>query len=88
MSAMGVLRARRSVLPGFGLTLGLTLTYLCLLVLIPLAGLFFKSASLGASEFFAAVLSPRFADIFRNNALKVGLVPAEVASSSAASVMA
>ena len=62
---MGVLRARRSVLPGFGLTLGLTLTYLCLLVLIPLAGLFFKSASLGASEFFAAVLSPRALAAYR-----------------------
>jgi len=62
---MGVLRSRRSVLPGFGLTLGLTLTYLCLLVLIPLAGLFFKSASLGASEFFAAVLSPRALAAYR-----------------------
>jgi len=62
---MGVLRARRSVLPGFGLTLGLTLTYLCLLVLIPLAGLFFKSASLGASEFFASVLSPRALAAYR-----------------------
>jgi sulfate transport system permease protein len=47
------------VLPGFGLTLGLTLTYLGLLVLIPLAGLFAKSASLGAAELAAAVASPR-----------------------------
>jgi len=62
---MAVLRARRSALPGFGLTLGLTLTYLCLLVLIPLAGLFFKSASLGASAFFAAVLSPRAVAAYR-----------------------
>ncbi|HKA14722.1 MAG TPA: sulfate ABC transporter permease subunit CysT [Myxococcota bacterium] len=62
---MAVLRARRSALPGFGLTLGLTLTYLCLLVLIPLAGLFFKSASLGASAFFAAVLSPRALAAYR-----------------------
>ncbi|HAK64034.1 MAG TPA: molybdate ABC transporter permease subunit, partial [Alphaproteobacteria bacterium] len=29
-----------NVLPGFGITLGLTLTYLALIVLIPLAGLF------------------------------------------------
>jgi sulfate transport system permease protein len=47
------------VLPGFGLTLGFTLTYLSLLVLIPLAGLFVKSASLGMAEFFGAVFSPR-----------------------------
>ena len=33
-----------SVLPGFGLTMGLTLVYLSLLVLIPLAGLFIRSA--------------------------------------------
>src|SRR6188474_171321 len=54
-----MLRRRGSVLPGFGLTLGFTLAYLSLLVLIPLAGLFFKSASLGAEAFFAAVTSPR-----------------------------
>jgi sulfate transport system permease protein len=52
-------RSRRSALPGFGLTLGFTLTYLSLLVLIPLAGLFVKSASLGFEAFFAAVSSPR-----------------------------
>jgi sulfate transport system permease protein len=52
-------RDRRSVLPGFGLTLGFTLSYLSLLVLIPLAGLFVKSASLGFDAFFAAVTSPR-----------------------------
>jgi sulfate/thiosulfate transport system permease protein len=60
-----LLRTRRSVLPGFGLTLGVTLTYLCLLVLIPLAGLFFKSAALGAPEFLAAVLSPRALAAYR-----------------------
>ncbi|MDO8358842.1 MAG: sulfate ABC transporter permease subunit CysT [Devosia sp.] len=37
---------RPSVIPGFGLTLGYTLTYLSLIVLIPLAALFFKSATL------------------------------------------
>ena len=52
-------KRRRSVLPGFGLTLGFTLTYLSLLVLIPLAGLFVKSASLGPEQLFAAIASPR-----------------------------
>ena len=37
---------QRSVLPGFGLTMGFTLLYLSLLVLIPLAGLVFKSATI------------------------------------------
>ncbi len=54
-----MLRKRGSVLPGFGLTLGFTLAYLSLLVLIPLAGLFVKSAALGFDAFFAAVTSPR-----------------------------
>ena len=39
-------QARRSALPGFGPTLGLTLFYLCLLVLIPLCGVFVKTATL------------------------------------------
>jgi sulfate transport system permease protein len=62
---LGILRRQQSVLPGFGLTLGLTLAYLSLLVLIPLAGLFFKSASMGAGEFLAAVGSPRALAAYR-----------------------
>jgi sulfate transport system permease protein len=48
-----------SVLPGFGLTLGYTLVYLSLIVLIPLAALFAKSASLGWADFWDAVTAPR-----------------------------
>jgi sulfate/thiosulfate transport system permease protein len=51
--------ARRSVLPGFGLTMGLTLTWLSILILIPLAGLFIKTTELTAGQFFAIVTSPR-----------------------------
>jgi sulfate transport system permease protein len=47
------------VLPGFGLTLGFTLTYLGLLVLIPLTGLFVRSASMSFGELLAAIGSPR-----------------------------
>jgi len=52
-------RRARSALPGFGLTLGFTLLYLSLLVLIPLAGVFFKSAELGWDGFWQVVLSAR-----------------------------
>jgi sulfate transport system permease protein len=48
-----------SVLPGFGLTLGYTVLYLSLIVLIPLTALFLKSANLGWEEFWRAVTSPR-----------------------------
>jgi sulfate transport system permease protein len=44
-----------SVLPGFGLTMGFTLLYLSLLVLIPLAALFVQSASMDWEHFWAAV---------------------------------
>jgi len=49
---------QRSVLPGFGLTMGFTLFYLSLLVLIPLAGLVFKSATISWTQFYAAVTEP------------------------------
>jgi len=50
---------KRSVLPGFGLALGWTLFYLCLMVLIPLSTIFVKSASLSWAQFWSAVSSPR-----------------------------
>ena len=43
----GRLRPPRSAIPGFNITLGFTLLYLSLLVLIPLAGVFFRAAGLG-----------------------------------------
>jgi sulfate transport system permease protein len=49
----------RSVLPGFGLSMGYTVLYLSLLVLIPLSMLFFKTASMGWEHFWDAVTAPR-----------------------------
>lgn len=48
-----------SVLPGFGLTFGFTLTWLTLVVLLPLATLFLKSAGMGWSEFVTVAFSDR-----------------------------
>jgi sulfate/thiosulfate transport system permease protein len=53
------------VLPGFGLTLGFTLCYLSLIVLIPLAGLILATGGLGWSGFWAAVTTPRVLSAFR-----------------------
>jgi sulfate transport system permease protein len=50
---------RHSVLPGFGLAMGFTLTYLSLIVLIPLSTLFWRSSGLGLAGFWAAVTAPR-----------------------------
>jgi len=52
-------RRRRHVLPGFGLALGVTLTYVCLLVLLPLSALAWRARSLTLEQFGAAVLSER-----------------------------
>jgi sulfate transport system permease protein len=48
-----------SVIPGFGLALGFTLTYLSLIVLIPLAALVLKTTSLGWPEFWRIATDPR-----------------------------
>ncbi|MCC6579073.1 MAG: sulfate ABC transporter permease subunit CysT [Phycisphaeraceae bacterium] len=48
-----------SVLPGFGLTLGCTVLYLCLIVLIPLSALFSKTATMGWSRFWQTVCDPQ-----------------------------
>ena len=52
-------RSRRGVLPGFGLSMGFTVFYLSLLVLIPLSALFFKTASMGWGHFYEAISGPR-----------------------------
>jgi len=49
----------RRVLPGFGLTLGYTMLYLSLLVLIPLSAVFIRSLGLGWGHFWEAVSTPR-----------------------------
>jgi len=50
---------RPSVLPGFGLTLGYSLLYLGVIVLLPLAGLILRPVELGWAGFLKAVLEPR-----------------------------
>ena len=53
------------VIPGFGQTLGFSLTYLSLLVLIPLAALFLKAGTLSWDQFVAAVTAPRVLASYR-----------------------
>jgi sulfate transport system permease protein len=55
----GWLGPRRSAIPGFGVTLGVTLTGLCLVVLIPLAALVARSAGMGLEAFEHAAFSDR-----------------------------
>jgi sulfate transport system permease protein len=61
---MAQARARR-VLPGFGLSLGYTLAYMSLIVLIPLAAVFIKTTDLSLASFWEAVTSPRVLASYR-----------------------
>ncbi|MCP5268343.1 MAG: sulfate ABC transporter permease subunit CysT [Zoogloeaceae bacterium] len=53
------------VLPGFGLSLGYTLVYLSLLVLIPLSALLLKAGSLSFSEFWKIATAPQALSSYR-----------------------
>ncbi|HOW75282.1 MAG TPA: sulfate ABC transporter permease subunit CysT [Candidatus Competibacteraceae bacterium] len=53
------------VLPGFPLTLGYTLVYLSLVVLIPLSAVFLKSMSLSLEEFWAIISAPRVVSSYK-----------------------
>ena len=58
MSAFPSSRTKR-ILPGFGISLGYTLLYLSLIVLIPVSALFIKATGMGWEAFWTAVSSPR-----------------------------
>ncbi len=55
----------KSVIPGFGPTMGFTLFYLSLIVLIPLSMLFFKTTSMTWDQFWTTVTAPRVLAAYR-----------------------
>jgi sulfate/thiosulfate transport system permease protein len=57
--AAGLVRQRKGVIPGFGITMGTTLLWLSLIVLIPLSTLFFRTAALTFDQFIAIISSRR-----------------------------
>jgi sulfate transport system permease protein len=65
---MNILTSRSSanrVIPGFGLSLGFTIFYLTLIVLIPLSAIFLKTFTMHWDAFWAAVTSPRVMASYR-----------------------
>jgi sulfate transport system permease protein len=56
---MKFFKRHNNILPGFGPTMGYTLLYLSLIVLIPLSALIFKTAGLSWHDFIAVVTAPR-----------------------------
>jgi len=65
-----------SVLPGFGLTFGFTIFYLSIIVLIPLAGLGWRSAALGWEEFWRLATDPRLLGALRTSFWTAGAAAA------------
>jgi sulfate transport system permease protein len=63
-SPVGALR-KETILPGFGLTLGLTVLYLSLIVLMPLAALIVASSGMGLHGFMDAAFTPRSLAAYR-----------------------
>jgi sulfate transport system permease protein len=59
------LSRRRNALPGFGLSLGFALTYLSLIILLPLAAAFVKTSGMSWPDFWSAVTSPRVVASYR-----------------------
>jgi sulfate transport system permease protein len=62
---MTMRHSSRSVLPGFGLSLGITCTYLSLMVLLPLATVFARTTDLSWADFWATVTNPRVVASYR-----------------------
>lgn len=56
---------KHSVIPGFGVTLGFTVFYLSIIVLIPLTGLFFKTAEMSLADFWSTVTDPRVVHAYK-----------------------
>ncbi len=57
-------KRNRRVIPGFGLSLGFTMFYLSMIVLVPLSTLFFKTFSLTWDQFYSTISSPRVLSSF------------------------
>ena len=65
IAASGRRRGSKRVLPGFNITLGYTILYLSLIVLIPLSALVFKTFTLSWEQFWVAISSPRVMASYR-----------------------
>ncbi len=52
-------RKKNTIIPGFSLTLGYTMIYLSIIVLLPLSMIFFNTISMSWSEFYETVTHPR-----------------------------
>jgi sulfate/thiosulfate transport system permease protein len=76
---MTLLLKKRTILPGFGLSLGYTVLYLSIIVLIPLSAIFFKTATLTWDVFVQTITDPLVMAAYRltfGASLAAGLINA------------
>ncbi|MBB5222779.1 sulfate transport system permease protein [Amaricoccus macauensis] len=57
--SLSSLERRRRVMPGFGLSMGVALTYFALIILLPLVAMAIKTASLGWEQYWKVITAPR-----------------------------
>jgi sulfate transport system permease protein len=62
---MSLTLKKPSILPGFGMSMGFSLFYLCLIVLIPLSAVFLRTATMGWGPFWTTVTDPRLMAAYR-----------------------
>ena len=55
----------KQVIPGFGISMGVTLTILSLIVLIPMSSLILSTLNMGAKDFFRVVFDPRILNAYK-----------------------
>ena len=70
-------RKRNTIIPGFSLTLGYTMLYLSVIVLLPLSMVFFNTLSMSWSEFWETIVHPRAVASYKlsfGTALAAGLI--------------
>ena len=63
--SMTALARRRRVMPGFGLSMGVALTYFALVILLPIVAMAIKTASLGWEQYWKVITAPRSLASFR-----------------------
>lgn len=64
-SFLPTLEKKYTVIPGFGITLGFTLFYLSLIVLLPLSGLFFNTAKMSFAQFWETITDDRIIHAYK-----------------------
>jgi sulfate transport system permease protein len=57
--SLSSLERRRRVMPGFGLSMGVALTYFALIILLPLVAMAIKTSSLGWEQYWKVITAPR-----------------------------